>query len=151
VDAAALAKRGSPFDPMSDSIPEDIGVLLRDGVGSLEGLEVLLLLRKDRERVWPIDEIARRLSIPQASIEPALLDPCHHGLLAHTRAPGVEAWQYAPRTAELEALVDRLASIYDDRRLEVMRLLSAHAMERIRNSAARAFADAFVFGRKKDG
>jgi hypothetical protein len=48
-------------------------------------------------------------------------------------------------------VVDRLAIVYGEHRLEVMRLLSAHALERIRNSAARAFADAFVIGRKKDG
>ena len=136
---------------MIDTIPEDLGKLLRDGVASLEGLEVLLLLRKERGRAWSLDEIAQRLSIPSSSIEPALADPVHHGLLTHTRGAGVEAWQFAPRTLELDALVDRLATLYDDRRLEVMRLLSAHAMERIRNSAARAFADAFVFGRKKDG
>jgi DNA-binding IclR family transcriptional regulator len=136
---------------MLDTIPEDLGKLLRDGVASLEGLEVLLLLRKERARAWPLDEIAQRLSIPSSSIEPALVDPVHYGLLTHTRAGGLESWQFAPRTPELDALVDRLATLYDDRRLEVMRLLSAHAMERIRNSAARAFADAFVFGRKKDG
>ena len=136
---------------MSDSIPEDMGRLLRDGVGSLEGLEVLLLLRKDHARAWPLDEIARRLSIPQTSIEPPVAELVSHGLLAHDHSPAGDTWQYAPRSAELEALVDRLASVYEDRRLEVMRLLSAHAMERIRSSAARAFADAFVFGRKKDG
>jgi DNA-binding IclR family transcriptional regulator len=136
---------------MSDSIPDDIGRLLRDGVASLEGLEVLLLLRRERTRAWPLDEIARRLSIPPSSIEPALADPVRYGLLGHERSGGSECWRFAPRTAGLDALVDRLASIYDDRRLEVMRLLSAHAMERIRNSAARAFADAFVIGRKKDG
>jgi hypothetical protein len=136
---------------MSDSIPEDIRRVLRDAVASLEGLEVLLLLRKDRTRAWPLDEIAMRLSIPESSIEPALVEPVRYGLLAHVRSPAGETWQFAPQTTELDTLVDRLASIYDDRRLEVMRLLSAHAMERIRNSAARAFADAFVIGRKKDG
>jgi len=136
---------------MSDSIPEDIGRLLADGVASLEGLEVLLLLRKERVRAWPLDEIARRLSIPQSSIEPALEEPVRYGLIEHERSSAGEIWRFAPRTPELDALVDRLASIYEDRRLEVMRLLSAHAMERIRNSAARAFADAFVIGRKKDG
>jgi DNA-binding IclR family transcriptional regulator len=136
---------------MSDSIPDDIRRLLRDGVASLEGLEVVLLLRRERTRAWTLDEIAGRLSIPSSSIEPALTDPVHYGLLAQARAPGGDSWQFAPRTAELEVLVDRLAAIYDDRRLEVMRMLSAHAMERIRNSAALAFADAFVIGRKKDG
>jgi DNA-binding IclR family transcriptional regulator len=136
---------------MSDSIPEDIGRLLRDGVASLEGLELLLLLRKERNRAWAVDEIARRLSIPQSSVEPALIEPVQYGLLTREGSGGSECWRYAPRTTEMDAMVERLAGLYDDRRLEVMRMLSAHAMERIRNSAARAFADAFVIGRKKDG
>lgn len=132
---------------MSDPIPDDLGQLLRERVASLEVLEAMLLLRRDPTRSWPADELSERLSIPENLLEPVLGELVRHGLLATTD----QRWRYAPRTPELAADVDRLAVLYDERRLEVMRLLSAHALERIRDSAARTFADAFVIKRKKDG
>jgi DNA-binding IclR family transcriptional regulator len=132
---------------MSEPIPDDLGQLLRERVASLEGLEVVLLLRRDPDRSWPADELAERLSIPESLLDPVLVELAQQGLLATSD----QRWRYAPASAELAASIDRLALLYDERRLEVMRLLSAHALERIRNSAARAFADAFVIKRKKDG
>lgn len=129
---------------MAEPLPDDIVRLLRERVASLEGLEVLLLLRRERSHAMRFDEIAALLSIPASSIEPAIADLTDHGLIVCESA----TCRYEPGSAE--PLIDRMAAIYDDRRLEVMRLLSAHAMERIRNSAARAFADAFVIGRKKN-
>jgi hypothetical protein len=45
--------------------------------------------------------------------------------------------------------VKDLAEAYGARRLEVMRALSKNAVERVRTSAIRMFADAFLIGRKK--
>jgi DNA-binding IclR family transcriptional regulator len=132
---------------MSEPIPDDLGQLLRERVASLEGLEVVLLLRRDPDRSWPADELAERLSIPASLLDPVLVELAQQSLLATSD----QRWRYAPASAELAATIDRLALLYDERRLEVMRLLSAHALERIRNAAARAFADAFVIKRKKDG
>jgi len=132
---------------MSEPIPDDLGHLLRDRVGSLEGLETVLLLRRDPGRSWPVDELAERLSIPVGLLDSVLGELAQQGLLVKSE----QRWRYGPASDELAAAVDRLALLYDERRLEVMRLLSAHALERIRDSAARAFADAFVIKRKKDG
>ncbi len=132
---------------MSDPIPADLGQLLRERVASLEGLEAMLLLRRDPTRAWSADALAQRLSIPETFLDPVLHELVASGLLAVDDT----GWRYAPHSPALAAAVDRLALLYDERRLEVMRLLSAHALERIRDSAARAFADAFVIKRKKDG
>jgi DNA-binding MarR family transcriptional regulator len=146
---------GSDIDSLSDfifvSISDDIVRVLRERVASLEGLEVLLALRTDRARAWSIVEVAERLSLPDGAIEPTLAELVQQGLVVREGSgPGLR-WRFAPDTPQLDALIDRLALAYDERKLEVMRLLSAHAMERIRNAAARAFADAFVIWRKKDG
>jgi hypothetical protein len=45
-----------------------------------------------------------------------------------------------------------LLEVYESNRIELMMLLSANAIERMRTGALRAFADAFVIGRnRKDG
>jgi len=136
---------------MTDPIPEELVQLLRQRVASLEQLETLLLLRRTRDRVWGLPDVAQRLSMPESSIEPCLVELTRHGMLASQGTGIATTWQYNPASPELAALIERLAVVYDDRRLEIMRMLSAQAMERIRDSAAKAFADAFVIGRKKDG
>jgi hypothetical protein len=49
----------------------------------------------------------------------------------------------APLEAEVRAAVLELARVWEGNRLEVIAVLNAHAMERMRNSALRAFSDAF--------
>lgn len=49
------------------------------------------------------------------------------------------------------AAIDELVQVYDDDRILVVRTLSEIAMDKIRGMAARTFADAFHFRKKKDG
>jgi DNA-binding IclR family transcriptional regulator len=135
---------------MAEPISSDLLELLRQRVGSLEELEVLLLLQRTRERRWAIFEIARELGLPDSIVDTTLVTLRSQNFVA-AEGPGDAEWNYQPRTAELAALVERLAAVYVERRLEVMRVLSARALERVRDSAARAFADAFIIRRKKDG
>lgn len=133
---------------MTEPLPPDVLELLHHRVGSLEELEVLLLLKRTRERRWAIFEIARELGLPDSIVDTTLASLRSHDFAASERG---SEWSYQPRTAELAGLVDRLAVVYVERRLEVMRILSARALERVRDSAARAFADAFVITRRRDG
>jgi DNA-binding IclR family transcriptional regulator len=135
---------------MAEPLPTDVLELLQQRVGSLEELEVLLLLRRTRERDWEVFEIARELGLPDTIVDTTIATLRSHDFLMIEGSPAGRC-RYAPRPAELAALVDRLATLYEERRLEVMRVLSAHALERVRDSAARAFAEAFVLGRKKRG
>jgi hypothetical protein len=135
---------------MAEPLPADVLELLQQRVGSLEELEVLLLLRRTHQRQWQVFEIAGELGLPDAIVETTVATlRSHDFLMMESSATGL--CRYAPRPTELAALVDRLAAVYDERRLEVMRVLSARALERVRNSAARAFAEAFVLGRKTRG
>lgn len=45
--------------------------------------------------------------------------------------------------------MSRLASVYTSRPIDIMRLMSANAIERVRTAALRTFAEAFVI--RKDG
>jgi hypothetical protein len=142
-----LSRRGL-HRPMEEAIQADVLELLRERVGSLEQLEALLLLHRESARAWSLQEIAEGLSLPTGMLEGELDALVAAGLAA--RANG--RWSYAPRDVTSGESVARLAALYPVRRLEVLRLLSDLALQRIRGSAARAFADSFVIGRrKKDG
>lgn len=134
--------------PMEEAIEADVVELLRERVGSLEQLEALLMLHREATRAWTLAEIAERLSVSALMLEAELDALVAAGLVV--RRDG--RWAYAPRDARSSEIVARLAALYPVRRLEVLRLLSDLAVQRIRGSAARAFADSFVIGRrKKDG
>jgi hypothetical protein len=136
---------------MPEPLPAELLDLLQAQVGSLEALELLLLLHRTQERAWDRFEIANRLGLSDDIVEASAASMESHGFLArHGTGPGT-TWQYSARPPERAAMIDRLATVYADRRLEIMRILSAQAMERLRESAARAFADAFIIRRKKDG
>jgi hypothetical protein len=140
----------SPYGPVPElHIPTDVLALLHERLAGLDELEALLLLRAEPSRVWFASEVAERLRLPVASSEAALASLCQVSLLAaEGGGGGAEArYAYRPGTPELEQVVSSLADIYADRRLEVMRILSNSALDRIRTAAARTFADAFVIGR----
>lgn len=135
-------------------IPDDVLALLHDRLAGLDELETLLLVRRDAGRGWTAAEIAERLGLPESSSAAALASLCRASLLGAQGAGAVPRYVYRPHEPELERTVSSLAEVYADRRLEVMRILSISALDRIRSAAARTFADAFVIGRhgrKQDG
>ena len=131
------------------SIPTDVLALLQERLAGLDELEVLLLVRGMAPGNVSPSEIADRLGLPISSSESALESLCGAGLLAVDGGGGGAERRYAyrPTLPELDRAVASLAELYGDRRLEVMRILSNNALDRIRSAAARTFADAFVIGR----
>lgn len=129
---------------------------LHGRLAGLDELEVLLLVRSDAARGWTATEVAERLGLPASSSDGALEKLCTADLLVIDGGGGGAERRYAyrPGIPGLDGVVTTLAEIYGERRLEVMRILSDSALERIRSAAARTFADAFVIGRngrRKDG
>ena len=54
----------------------------------------------------------------------------------------------------LDEAIGNLAESYDENRLEVINLMNTNAIERVRTSAMRAFANSFLLGgggKKNDG
>jgi DNA-binding transcriptional MocR family regulator len=126
----------------------DIQRLLFEHVASYEQLEALLLLHTDAGQFRSVSELAAKLRIDDSSVAAALEELTAHRLL-EKRAGGPLAYRYAPAEADMLAVVDRLAAVYNEQRLEIIRQMSANAIERLRSSAARTFADAFLLrGRK---
>ena len=129
-------------------IPEDIRILLRDHLPSHEQLELLLLMHTDPMREWSVEDLAETLKISPMLAEEAINQLAADELIDLWELPSNALRCRGPRDA-CRDLVSRLAQIYQDNRVEVLMLMSANAIQRMRTGALRAFADAFVI-KKKD-
>lgn len=70
--------------------------------------------------------------------------------LLHTEERGdLTYFSYAPASDEVGGLVSELGSVYAERPLAVIQIMSANAFERVRGATARRLADAFRLERPK--
>ena len=128
-------------------IPEPVRDLVRERVHAIEQIEILLRLREQAPASLRIDALASALRVPEGLVEPALAHLVTHELVA--AAPEPRAFRYAPASAELDAAVSALAACYVDSRVELLRLISSNAVERLRSGSLKIFAEAFRLRRKK--
>jgi hypothetical protein len=104
-----------------------------------------------RERTaWTADELCRRFKIRAPVIDDALASLVRAKLVNTTEHNVLTSYRYADEDPVRHALVASLEQIYSDEPIQVMQLMSANAIERLRSGAIRAFADAFVFRKDKD-
>ena len=122
-----------------DAIPEDVYRFILLGIPSVPYLEALLLLQADPGRHWTCEQVAQRLYLTEKACQPLLQELLHAGVAA-TDPQQPECLRYAPQTAELAQMVERLAQIYPRNIIAVSKLIHSKAS----NSRAQQFADAFV-------
>ena len=127
---------------------EAIRDFLRDYIDSFESLEVLLLLYRERTS-WTADELCRRFKIRAPVIDDALASLVRAGLVNTIEQNVLTAYRYADKDVVRDALIASLELTYRDEPIQVMQIMSANAIERLRSGAIRAFADAFVFRKDK--
>ena len=136
----------------TDEVPIEVSAFLRAHIESYEQLETLLLLNSHPTRQWTSADIAATLKVSESEVLDALELLLAAGLVrveSNARAP---SYSFAPTDAVVSEVVARLAALYTDRRVDVMKLMSAHAIARVRDAALRTFSDAFLLnGKKKDG
>ena len=122
---------------------------LRDYVSSYEELEVLLLLAREA-RDWSAAELADELRAPVDMSAAAAEILVVVGGMVDTRSPaGQRRFVFAATTDELRAQVAELDRAYAERRLAVVQMMSANAVDRMRGAAIRRFADSFRLERPK--
>jgi predicted transcriptional regulator len=130
-------------------VGEAVRSFLHDCIDSFESLEVLLLLYDERT-AWTADELCRRFKIRAPVIDDALASLVRARLVNTTEQNVLTSYRYAAdEDLVRDALIASLERTYRDEPIQVMQLMSANAMERLRNGAIRAFADAFVFRKDK--
>lgn len=129
-------------------LDEEVRAFLRHHIDSFESLEVLLLLYRERT-AWTADELCRRFRVRAPVIDDAIASLVRARLVNATERNVLTSYRYADEDSVRDALVASLERTYRDEPIQVMQLMSANAIERLRSGAIRAFADAFVFRKDK--
>ena len=127
---------------MPGEFPDHVRIFIEENINSVEQLEVLLLLRQDRQKQWTADSVSQALYTPAAAAAKRLAD-----LVARQIAVTDESLQnysYQPSSTELGKIVDDLATVYRDRRVAVISLIYSKPSDHVK-----AFADAFKFRQDK--
>jgi hypothetical protein len=133
---------------LPEPLPAEIESFLEAVIDSFEHLAILLLMRQERDRSWSPAEAAQALGIPAEVVQSAITSLLEQQLLHVVQDEAALRYVYAASGAR-DALVERLNVEYAQNPARLMRLLSAQAIQRVRTSAIRAFADSFIL-KKKD-
>ena len=118
---------------MAGGIPGEVRKLVADHVKSVEQLELLLLLRRERGRDWDGAEAGAALQTTAESAGRSLGHLAAHGLAATDGG----RYRYAPSPADARA-VDGLDEAYAKRRHAVIAMIFESPSD-----AVQSFADAF--------
>jgi acetolactate synthase small subunit len=129
---------------------EELRQFLHDSVKSFEELEALLFLARHPDQDFSAEAVTATLGATVGSIDEALEELARVGELVNmTRAGMVRVYRYAPRDESIRRRVAELEAAYNERRMTIVQMLSANALERVRRAAMRRLADAFRIERGK--
>jgi hypothetical protein len=121
-----------------DPIPDDVRRFILLAVPSIPHLEALLLLR-DEQAAWDAKRVAQRLYMQEKKAIELLSDLHAAGFLSAAQVAEEPAvFAYAPSSAEVRAMIDRLAGIYAKNLVDVTNLVHSKTSRK-----AQHFADAF--------
>jgi hypothetical protein len=123
--------------------------ILSESIDSFEKLEVAVHLFRARFGAQTTAEVAKTLKLPHDATAEALSELTQAHVLRTTDQDGA-AWCFDP-TGPWAADLEKLATLYEQERLDVVNLMARLAVERIRTHAARMFADAFLIKAPKPG
>jgi hypothetical protein len=135
--------RGRERVDQSEQIPESVQELLRERIESHDELEAALLLRADPERAWVAGELGAALELsPElgAHVEAKLI----RARIARPVATEDLRIRYRPVSATVAKAMDQLAALWESEPIEILRLMSANALDRVREKAADTFSLARV-------
>jgi predicted transcriptional regulator len=128
---------------------DEVRAFLRDYIDSFESLDILLLLRRERT-AWTAEELRGRLKNRAPLIDDALASLVRARLVNTSDQTVRTLYTYADEDSVRDAIVGSLQDVYRDEPIQIMQLMSTNAIERLRTSTIRAFADAFVVRKDKD-
>ena len=117
-------------------LPTALRNLIASSIDSIEGLEILLLLRRSPHAFWATRAIAEQLGITPEIVSTKLDLLRRAGLVSVGEETG--AFRYAPHSVELAASLGELEKAYNERRASVVNTIFSANLERLR-----AFSDAF--------
>jgi len=124
-------------------IPDDLRRYLIQCVPTVPFIEAALLMRDSRDQLWQPEALARRLYLGEEDTKRLLSSLLDGGIVAlHAGVP--TGYRYAPASADLEELWERLAVVYTHNLIEVSTLIHTKP-----SGTARILADAFKWRKGK--
>jgi hypothetical protein len=113
---------------------DDLFAFIGGSIDSVWALELLLLLKRDRDRAWEPDTLIRELRSSPVVIEEALKGLRDAGLVT----PDGRGYRYWPASPRLDELVSSLERAYAATPMTVIKAVVTSRTEKLR-----AFSDAF--------
>jgi hypothetical protein len=117
-----------------ETLPRRLREFLALHLGSVEEVEILLLLWRTKERWWRADEVGAQLHLGESTARTRLEKLSGHFL--DVRVAGDVCFRYSPGNQEREERTAELAAAYEEHRTDVIGLVMS-------GRSARDFADAF--------
>jgi hypothetical protein len=123
------------------NISQELKTFLKGHIRSVFGLEVLLLLRRERIRSFTAPVIASEVGI-EIDVAQQQLSELTSANLIETMNGEVATYRYAPVDQTLASLVDQLAAAYAKQRVPILSLILAEHEDR-----TRCFVEAYRLNR----
>jgi hypothetical protein len=131
---------------VSNELSTELRDLLSRRVDSFEKVELVMALRAAPHSTLTVEELSTRTRIPRDVVRSMVVELRAANLVERADRDSVQL--VLPSGVD-EASIAELEATYASDPIRVMKFLSEIAMNRIRSMASRAFADAFIFGKKK--
>lgn len=114
---------------------EDVLAFVQRSIKSVWALELLLLLRCERQRTWRPEDMVLEMRSSEAAVAEALTGLRSIGFIAADSA-GLHTYQ--PASAELDRIAGRIGEVYAAKPLAVVRAITSAPNEKLR-----LFSDSF--------
>jgi len=113
----------------------DVLAFVQRSIKSVWALELLLLLRRDRQRIWRPEDMVLEMRSSDAAVAEALT-----GLrsIGFTAADSAGLHTYQPASAELDRIAERIEEVYAAKPLAVVKAITSAP-----NDKLRLFSDSF--------
>jgi DNA-binding MarR family transcriptional regulator len=119
---------------MSSDLPADVKEFIGKHIHSVAQLEVLLMLRREPDRTWTLEQLTNGLYLQSQMVARLLTDIVQRGFAVQEQG----SFRYQPANDEERQLIDRLAHMYQERRVAVITEIFSKPID-----VVKAFADAF--------
>lgn len=122
---------------MASALSETLERFIRERLPSSEQIDIVLLLRAERERAWSAPEVAQQLGTPPESTAMRLFLLASNGVVAFDGTGGIPRYRHTSN-AESEALIDELAAVHETRPGDIYDVVGTPTRDPLRS-----FSDAF--------
>jgi hypothetical protein len=117
-------------------LPLNVRQFIAHQIESVAQLEILLLLRRDPQRLWNADELARQLYISEQMCRVMLEDLVRRRYLV--RDVATKSVRFESADMEADALLGVLDDLYRERRVAIISEIHSNPISKVQT-----FADAF--------